>query len=94
MVCSHFLAAAKFYFPKFPARAFSFYCTIRFPVSSLRILKFICSRFSAAHCAIRQGEWSVQDFRAVLAHAVDLSAWHTLQAFGIFKASVIAGVTK
>ena len=27
-----------------------------------------------------------------MAHAVDLSAWHTLQAFGIFKASVIAGV--
>ena len=29
-----------------------------------------------------------------MAHAVDLSAWQTLQAFGIFKASVVAGVTK
>ena len=35
----------KFCFPKFPARTFSFYCTIRFCVSFLRILKFICSRF-------------------------------------------------
>lgn len=28
-----------------------------------------------------------------MAQAVDLSEWQTLQAFGIFKASLIAGVT-
>jgi hypothetical protein len=46
------------------------------------------------HSATRQGERSAHVFRAVLAHAVDLSAWQTLQAFGIFNASVVTGVTK
>ena len=45
-------------------------------------------------CATRQGERSVQVFSAVVAHAVSLSVWQTLQAFGIFVASVCAGDTK
>ena len=49
---------------------------------------------SPRHSAAHQGERSAQDFKAVAAHAVDLSAWHTLQAFEILKASAIAGVTK
>jgi len=48
----------------------------------------------ANQLAARQGERSAQVFRTVLAHAVDLPAWQTLQAFGIFKASVVDGVTK
>jgi hypothetical protein len=43
---------------------------------------------------IRQGERSGQDSNAALAHSVDLSVWHTLQAFGIFRVSVSPGVTK
>ena len=39
-------------------------------------------RFSN-HWATRQGERSVHVFSAAVAHAVDLSAWQTLQAFGI-----------
>jgi hypothetical protein len=49
---------------------------------------------SPLHSAMRQDERSVHVFRAAVAHAVDLSEWQTLQAFGIFKASVVAGVTK
>lgn len=43
---------------------------------------------------IRQIERSPQPASAVAAHSVLLSLWHTLQALGIFSASVWAGVTK
>ena len=49
---------------------------------------------SPDYSATRHGERSAHAFREAVAHAVDLSAWQTLQAFGIFKASVMAGVTK
>src|SRR4029078_6196899 len=42
----------------------------------------------------RQGERSDQVFRAAVAQAVVLSVWQTLQALGIFRASVWRGVTK
>jgi hypothetical protein len=48
---------------------------------------------SPNHSATRQGERSAHVLRAAVAHAVDLSEWQTLQAFGIFKASLVAGVT-
>ena len=49
---------------------------------------------STPHSAVRQGERSVHDFKAVVAQEVDLSVWQTLQAFGILKESLSAGVTK
>jgi hypothetical protein len=54
-----------------------------------------CWRFNRGphHSATRQGERSAHVLSAVVDQAVDLSAWQTLQAFGIFKASLIAGVT-
>ncbi len=42
--------------------------------------------------AMRQGDRSFQPFNASVAHAVVLSVWHRLQAFGIFNASLSAGV--
>lgn len=41
---------------------------------------------------MRQGDRSSQPFNASVAHAVVLSVWHRLQAFGIFIASLCAGV--
>jgi hypothetical protein len=49
---------------------------------------------AAPQCAMRQGERSVHVFNAADAHAVSLSVWQTLHAFGIPNASVCAGVTK
>ena len=43
---------------------------------------------------IRHGERSNQVARAVVAQAVVLSVWQTLQALGIFSESVWPGVTK
>src|SRR6185295_16677067 len=48
----------------------------------------------ASHSATRQGETSAHVFNAAVAHAGALSVWQTLQAFGIFKTSLVAGVTK
>src|SRR5579884_1783806 len=48
----------------------------------------------ARHSAMRQGERSRQFFKASEAHAVDLSLWQVLQAFGTFRVSVLAGVMK
>src|SRR5262245_62307925 len=44
--------------------------------------------------ATRQGERSFQFLSTSLAHAVVLSVWQRLQAFGIFRASLSAGVMK
>ena len=41
---------------------------------------------------IRQGERSLHPFSASVAQAEVLSVWHRLQAFGIFIASLAAGV--
>src|SRR6185312_8135096 len=43
---------------------------------------------------IRHGETVDQPFSASAVHAVDLSLWQTLQAFGTFSESVSRGVTK
>jgi hypothetical protein len=42
--------------------------------------------------AIRQGDRSRQPFNASVAHAVVLSVWQRLHAFGTFMASLSAGV--
>lgn len=41
---------------------------------------------------MRQGDRSGQCFKASVAQAVVLSAWHVVQGFGILYLSVIAGV--
>ena len=46
------------------------------------------------HFPSRHGDRPVHVVKASVAHLVDLSVWQTLQAFGIFKLSLIAGVTK
>ena len=43
---------------------------------------------------MRHGERSGQRRKASAAQAVDLSAWHDVQGFGILYLSVIAGVMK
>jgi hypothetical protein len=42
--------------------------------------------------AMRHGERSLQPFSASVAQAEVLSVWHRLHAFGIFIASLVAGV--
>jgi len=42
----------------------------------------------------RHGDRSGHRFRASVAHAVVLSAWHIVHGFGILYLSVIAGVMK
>src|SRR5215469_12149077 len=49
---------------------------------------------STRHRTMRQGDRSGQVFKEAVAHSVDLSVWQTVQAFGIFSASVSPGVTK
>ena len=70
------------------------YMTLRMIWNLVLVLTGSSLPTSPVHSPIRQGERSAHVFRAAVAHAVDLSAWQTLQAFGIFKASVVAGVTK
>ena len=41
---------------------------------------------------MRQGDVVFHDSSCVVAHLVDLSSWHDVQAFGILYLSVIAGV--
>ena len=43
---------------------------------------------------MRQGEVFGHRFKASVAQAVDLSAWHTLHGLGIFRVSVLAGEIK
>jgi hypothetical protein len=66
----------------------------QYDVSIMAYLRTGCRpprrRANSIH-SIRHGERSAHVFSAPVAHVVVLSAWQTLQAFGIFWESVIAG---